>query len=122
MAAKKKTKRKTAKKKNDPSPKTAKKVERTSYGLTGDSGIIRNDAGRMVMHISMPYDSNDGVFIGDYQSMSWKRVSKEKAKKSKLTPIKCSYCAEPAVRLDHSWPYMSGMTSCASHLDRTDAD
>ena len=119
MAAKKKI---VAKKKADPSKKTAKKVERTSYGLTGNTGIIRDDSGAMVMHLNMPYDSNDKVFIGDYQSMSWERVSKEKAKKNKLTPIKCSYCAEPAVRLDHSWPYMSGMTSCASHLDRTDAD
>lgn len=120
MAAKKK---KTVAKKNDPSKKTAKKVKRKSYGLTGNTGVIRDDSGAMVMHLNMPYDSNDGVFIGDYQSMSWERVTKEKAKKNKLTPIKCSYCAEPAVRLDHSWPYLSSMTSCAQHLvGRIDAD
>lgn len=100
------------------------KAKKTQYGIAGDSGIITDEAGGLVMHLNAPYGNKDEdtVFVATADGMSWRRMKKDVAAKKKLSPIKCSYCAKPAVRLDHSWPYLVGTTSCADHLDRCDAD
>lgn len=103
-----------------------KKAKETNYGLSGNSGLLTDDKGTVVMHLNMPYGNNDEntVFVvpKGAEFDSWRRMTKEEAKKQGLTPIKCSYCKKPAVRLDHSWPWMMGTTSCKDHLDRYDAD
>jgi len=108
-----------------PKSKPKKKVKKTKKktptlsGLTSTTGLMGGG-----IHINAPYIVEDDktVFVGDYDEMSWERMSVSEAKKKKLSPIKCSYCAKPAVRLDHMWPYVSGTTSCHDHLDRYDAD
>jgi hypothetical protein len=105
-------------------PKAKPKAKKTQYGIGGESGIITDEAGGLVMHINAPYGNRDEdtVFVATDEGMSWTRMKKDIAAKKKLSPIKCSYCVKPAVRLDHSWPYLTGTTSCADHLDRLDAD
>lgn len=82
----------------------------TKRGLTGNSGFIGN------IHISAPYDSNGRVFV-ETEDIGWVRVPKNTAKRHKLTVIKCYVCENPAVRLDHLWPYHTEMTACKDHLD-----
>ncbi len=50
----------------------------TSYGLSGNTGVISDPAGKMVMHLNMPYGNNDEntVFVGNLSEGSWERMSK----------------------------------------------
>ena len=103
--------------------KIAKKNKQIGkYGITGNTGLGIGG----LFHVSMPYDSNGKVFIvqkleeklsdgriGHYES--WKRVDKDKVGNNEI--IKCSFCNEPAVRLDHLWPYYNEMNACEKHLD-----
>ncbi len=79
------------------------------YGLTGDSGIIDH------VHFSANYDCNGKVFV-EHEG-HWKRVTKTKAAKKGLKIIKCVYCDNPAVSLDHLWPYCNDHTVCKNHFN-----
>ena len=68
------------------------------------------------LHISAPYDSNGMVFV-ETDDIGWKRVPEKVVKRHKHTVIKCYVCENPAVRLDHLWPYYTEMTACKDHLD-----
>ena len=92
------------------------------HGLTGNSGLGVGG----FFHISMPYDCDGKVFVkwtykrrlpnGKIEKMdSWKRVDKNKAKDEDI--IRCFFCHNPAVRLDHLWPYYTEMDSCEEHLE-----
>lgn len=82
----------------------------TKRGLTGNSGFIGN------IHISAPYAAGDGrVFVETKDH--WDRVTAFDAKRYKRTVIQCYVCENPAVRLDHLWPYHTEMTACKDHLD-----
>jgi hypothetical protein len=95
----------------------------TKIGLTGNSGMFpcsTSSNGKNVesvgyLHISAPYDSNGMVFVqdGDW----WKRMPEKKAAKCHRSVIQCYACENPAVRLDHLWPYHTEMTACNDHLD-----
>ena len=95
------------------------------HGLTGNSGILPGGN-----HINAPYDSNGELFIRIIEPTEegveyrWDRMTLEEVRKNNnyKNIIKCHYCDKPAVRLDHSWPYLVGMTSCADHLDEEAID
>ena len=90
----------------------------TSIGITGDHGFING------IHYSAPYDSCGRVFVlvstSADRMWDWRRMSKRVAKSLRLNVIKCDQCDEPAVRLDHFWPYHSEMNSCRKHLTPRD--
>lgn len=92
------------------------------FGLTGNTGVFSDKDGSFV-HINAPYVSDGKVFVTlKSEPMSWRRVTPKEAKRRKMSVIKCSYCKRAAVRIDHSWPYLTGTTSCNNHLNRHDAD
>jgi hypothetical protein len=109
-----------------PTKKKKKLTRTTHYGLSGTTGIATDDKGAMVAHLTMSYGNNDKemVFVvPDVAAFNvWERMPKKEAERRKLSPIKCTYCDKPAVRLDHSWPYVIGRTACADHLECYDAD
>lgn len=84
------------------------------YGIKGNTGL---GVGGM-FHVSAPYDSNGKVFIRvkhpEWHEV-WKRVAAKKADPKDI--IRCCMCDQPAVSLDHLWPYHSEMTRCAEHFD-----
>lgn len=84
-------------------------------GLKGNSGLIYNDAGEMVMHISAPYDNNGLLFAeGEPNSGMWERVTPEEVKKRGMHIITCCQCENPATSVDHHCPYYSGQNLCDS--------
>jgi hypothetical protein len=96
----------------------------TKIGLTGNSGMFpctTSSNGKNVesvgfLHISAPYDSGNGrVFVETKDH--WERVTQFDAKRYKRRVISCAYCDNPAVRLDHLWPYHAEMNACREHLD-----
>jgi len=101
----------------------AKKNKQISkHGLTGNTGLGVGG----FFHVSMPYDSNGKVFVvvklkeklpsgRFYTHESWKRVDIKKAKEADI--IRCAFCNNPAVRLDHLWPYYCETNSCEKHLN-----
>jgi len=97
------------------------------HGLKGSSGI--GVCG--LLHVNAPYDSNGKVFVEwEYRYKfpdgkidkydGWKRMSLERALKEKRKIIKCFRCNKPAVRLEHSYPYMVELNACEDHLDTSD--
>ncbi len=96
-------------------------------GLKGNSGI--GVCG--LFHVNAPYDSNGKIFV-DWEFRhkspdgkidkyeSWKRMTLERALKEKRKIIKCFRCNKPAVRLEHSYPYMVELNACEDHLDISD--
>ena len=48
----------------------------------------------------------------------WRQVSFAKAKKDKI--IKCCACPEPAVQLDHLYPYEGHFNRCINHLEEVE--
>ena len=100
-------------------------------GLSGNTGLVYDDAGHLVMHINASYDANGMVFVeGHYRDAfgsewdSWPRMPMEQAKTEQRRVIGCYCCGEPAVLLDHSWPWMTEMCRCEEHknLDWKEAD
>ena len=92
------------------------------HGLTGNTGLGVGG----FFHVSMPYDSNGKVFVvvkskeklpsgKFYTHESWKRVDAKKAKDADI--IRCAFCNNPAVKLDHLWPYYCEMNACEKHLE-----
>lgn len=97
----------------------------SNIGLTGNSGIISPN-----FHVAMSYDSNKKVFVnwkfrhkkdnGKIEEyLGWKRMTLARALKEKRTIIKCCHCKNPAIRLDHYYPYMLDMNACADHLKKS---
>ena len=103
--------------------KNAKKDKQIGkHGLIGNTGLGVGG----FFHVSMPYDSNGKVFVvvkskeklpsgKFYTHESWKRVDIKKAKEGNI--IRCAFCNNPAVKLDHLWPYYCEMNACKKHLD-----
>ncbi|GAG11758.1 unnamed protein product, partial [marine sediment metagenome] len=67
-------------------------------------------------HISSPWVAKQGkVFIrvktedGEY----WRPCLEDEAQEDEI--ITCIYCDEPAMQLDHHWPYCSDYNLCAFH-------
>jgi hypothetical protein len=95
------------------------------HGLTGNSGFLPGGH-----HINAPYDSNGKFFVQifdmtyDNIEYRWERMSPEEVQEKRLykNVIKCHYCDKPAVRLDHSWPYLVGMTTCEEHKNEEPVD
>lgn len=91
--------------------------ELTEHGLTGRSGYLVNNIPSAI-HVSANYAAMDGnVFVetGEDNVPEWERVTLEQAIKEGKKIIKCSYCQNPAISLDHFWPYHSEMNYCAEH-------
>ena len=88
------------------------------YGLKGETGLFKYGL------INSNYDCNGHYFIynrfkdedgnDDYY---WKRIPKDQYDESKHELISCHYCNEPAVTIDHSWDWMTGMTMCEKHYE-----
>lgn len=89
----------------------------TKDGLTGNNGFnVLNLP--FIAHVSASYAAMNGnVFIetGEDNVPEWERVTLEQAIKQKSKIITCSYCQNPAISLDHFWPYHSEMNYCADH-------
>jgi hypothetical protein len=90
-------------------------------GLDGSSGVI----GRGV-HVSAQYGARKGeVFIedmfddGDMRFLSWRRVRRVWAKRHTCRVIRCRVCGNPAVSIDHHFPYYSTMNRCAAESCQT---
>ena len=87
-------------------------------GLTGNSGLLVDGDGKVVGHISAPYDNNGMVFVEvqhpEY-GMIWERMPKEQAEAEGKTIIRCCQCDKPATSLDHFYPYFSGQNLCDDH-------
>ena len=90
-------------------------------GLKGNSGLIYDDNGKLVMHLNMPYDAGKNKVFAIIQDPeqtelpTWERMTAKQADKRNLPIITCCQCDKPATQLDHHWPYMSGMCLCDDH-------
>jgi hypothetical protein len=51
---------------------------------------------------------------------TWKRVPVSKAIEKKMQIITCCKCKDPAVALDHHFPYDNYHNRCAKHWGETD--
>ena len=91
-------------------------------GLKGNSGLILDDNGKVIMHINAPYDNNGMVFVYTEDHMLWERMSLKQAKKEKREIITCCQCDKPATSLDHHYPYMTGRNLCDDHDYRPEFD
>ena len=83
--------------------------------LKGNSGLIYDDDGKLVMHIAAPYDSNGLVFAiiqEDNELPTWERMTIKEAHKRNLGIINCCQCNKPATQVDHYWPFCSGQNLC----------
>lgn len=93
------------------------KNQLTKEGLTGGSGFgVESLEG--IWHLNANYAATEGhVFVEtkDVEYIEWRRVKTEDAKGHRI--ISCSYCKNPAISLDHSWPYLTEATYCADHRD-----
>ena len=95
----------------------------TKIGLTGNSGMLpcATSSNRKtvdsigIIHISAPYDATEGRVFVDTND-HWERVTKFDAKRYKRRVITCYVCENPAVRLDHLYPYHAEMNACKEHL------
>lgn len=92
-------------------------------GLRGNSGLMGGG-----LHLNMPFSSGRGFFV-DYfpkgeRIPHWRRVTFAKARKHPKRVIRCAQpnCRKWAIRIDHSYPWMSGMNACADHLEAAPAD
>lgn len=97
------------------------------HGIKGNTGL--GVAG--FFHLSAPYDSNGKVFVQytyrrnflqdgvvlTEEMDSWKRMTLARAKREKRAIIPCSMCKNPAVSLDHLWPYDILYNRCAEHYN-----
>lgn len=88
------------------------------YGNTGNTGLTGNKSG--IIHVNTNYSATKDMVFVDNSDMEegypgWERITKEAAKIDKREIIKCYYCSEPAVSLDHSWPYLVSYTVCKEH-------
>ena len=83
----------------------------TKLGLTGNSGFIGN------IHVSAPYAAGRGMVFVETDDIGWARVNEKMANRHKSTIIKCYHCDEPAIRLDHLWPYHIEYNACWLHLE-----
>lgn len=97
------------------------------YGIKGSTGLGVEG----FFHVSAPYDSNGKVFVHytykrklvqdgkviTEETDSWKRMTLARAKREKRPIIRCSMCKEPAVSLDHMWPYDILYNRCAEHYN-----
>lgn len=97
------------------------------YGITGSTGLGVSG----FFHVSAPYDCNGKVFVEwEYVSTltnnetpevkiekwdGWKRMTMKRALKENRKIILCCQCNEPAVSLDHFYPYMSNRNFCQKH-------
>ena len=76
-------------------------------GLTGNSGFVPGG------HVSANYSAGEGnVFI--CQDDYWIRM-----KKTDIEPtdrvVRCRQCDNPAISIDHSYPYYSDGNYCEDH-------
>ena len=92
--------------------KTTKRLPKIGkYGIKGITGIgVLNG----IFHLSAPYDSNGKIFV-EMDDFTWERMTKAQAKRQKKTIIPCFMCKNPAVSLDHLYPYHQEMNRCAKH-------
>ena len=69
------------------------------------------------MSISLPYHAAAGQVFVEQREGSWVLMKESTAKRRKLTLriIRCFYCPQPAVRLDHYFPYYQDMNACTEH-------
>ncbi len=89
----------------------------TKDGLTGTSGFgVEGLPG--IWHINANYAATEGnVFVEVESAGEWERMKETDAVEQKRRVIPCTYCAKPAISLDHSWPYLTEATYCADHRD-----
>jgi hypothetical protein len=89
--------------------------ELTEHGLTGNSGFAV--AGLPTcFHVNANHAANDGTVFVEHKD-HWRRMKAEEATAKKKRIIPCTYCAKPAISLDHSWPYLVENTYCADHKE-----
>ena len=71
------------------------------------------------LHISAPFHAFPGyVFVLDRKLQPYcipARDFRLLGRALGAERLKCSYCNDPAVQLDHSYPYISELTMCATH-------
>jgi len=93
------------------------------YGLKGTCGFVPLEVNGEIslIHIASSYDADDKVFVSEIDHKwgeIWTRKTIDDAQKSNAKIIKCNEpgCDEPAVQLDHYWPYDSMMNACERHI------
>lgn len=87
--------------------------EITEDGLTGTHGYV----GDPPMHISANFAAGQGMVFVETDDMNWKRMKEADALEQKKRVIRCSYCTQPAISVDHCWPYLQEATYCDQHRD-----
>lgn len=81
------------------------------YGFTNRGGFIKG-----LGFSAFPYSSNGGLFVEIHGGDTWARVSSISIR-NRAKIILCNLCDNPAVSLDHGWPYNKERTLCAQHFD-----
>jgi len=104
------------------------------YGLKGSSGLGKEYGNNNIFHITGSYGINkeNQVFVkafykANFKSyrlyktkifhyQSWVRIEKEELIKKGGEIITCCKCNNPAVSLDHHYPYMIDFNLCKKHF------
>lgn len=83
------------------------------FGIKGNTGLGIDGN----FHVSLPYDCNGKAFVRLHDAEwgeTWVRVPLGEADPDSI--IRCYMCDNPAVCLDHLWPYYAEMNRCEDHL------